>query len=108
MDYFIQLIVKDWVSILINTELRWYCWIVGLFSLTVSIVIWRAGLYDGIDSLRHGTFQTVSLLTTTGFTTADYEQWPQLAQMLLMTICFVGGCAGSTSSGIKVIHYVLI
>ena len=99
---------KDWNSILINTELRWYCWIVGLFSLGVSIVIWQAGFYDGLDALRHGTFQTVSLLTTTGFTTADYEQWPQLAQMLLLTISFVGGCAGSTSSGIKVIHYVLI
>ena len=50
----------------------------------------------------------ISLMTTTGFTTADYEQWPQLAQMMLFVICFIGGCAGSTSSGIKVMHYVLI
>ncbi len=99
---------KDWVSILINTELRWYCWIVGLFSLAMCIVLWQDGLYSGIDSLRHGTFHTVSLLTTSGFTTTDYEQWPQLAQMMLMVVCFIGGCAGSTSSGIKIIHYVLI
>jgi trk system potassium uptake protein TrkH len=50
----------------------------------------------------------MSLLTTTGFTTADYEQWPQAAQMFLFVVCFIGACAGSTTSGIKVVHYVLI
>jgi len=60
------------------------------------------------DSLRYGAFQVTSLLTTTGFTTADYEQWPQAAQMFLFAVCFIGACAGSTTSGIKVIHYVLI
>ena len=49
-----------------------------------------------------------SLLTTTGFTTADYELWPQAVQMLLLVVCFIGACAGSTTSGIKVVHYVLI
>ena len=100
---------KDWLSVLINTELRWYCWITGLFSLAVAVVLWQEGTYVGLlDSLRYGAFQVVSLMTTTGFTTADYEQWPELAQMLLVVICFIGGCAGSTSSGIKVMHYVLI
>ena len=60
------------------------------------------------DSLRYGTFQVISLLTTTGFTTADYELWPQAAQMFLFAVCFIGACAGSTTSGIKVIHYVMI
>lgn len=50
----------------------------------------------------------MSILTTTGFTTADYEQWPKAAQMFLFAVCFIGACAGSTTSGIKVIHYVLI
>jgi trk system potassium uptake protein TrkH len=49
-----------------------------------------------------------SILTTTGFTTADYEKWPQAAQMFLYAVCFIGACAGSTTSGIKVVHYVLI
>jgi len=47
-------------------------------------------------------------LTTTGFTTADYEQWPQAAQMFLYVVCFIGACAGSTTSGIKIVHYILI
>ncbi len=45
----------------------------------------------------------VSILTTTGFTTTNYELWPQLAQMLLFVVCFIGACAGSTTSGIKVV-----
>ena len=100
---------KDWLSVLINTELRWYCWITGIFSMGVALVLWQSGTYNGLlESIRYGSFQVISLMTTTGFTTADYEQWPELAQMMLVVICFVGGCAGSTSSGIKVMHYVLI
>ena len=100
---------KDWLTVLINTELRWYCWITVIFSVGVSLVLLQHGTYNGLlESLRYGTFQVISLMTTTGFTTADYEQWPQLAQMMLFVICFIGGCAGSTSSGIKVMHYVLI
>jgi trk system potassium uptake protein TrkH len=54
-----------------------------------------------MDAIRYGTFQVTSLLTTTGFTTADYEQWPQASQMFLYAVCFIGACAGSTTSGIK-------
>jgi trk system potassium uptake protein TrkH len=74
----------------------------------VTLVLWSNDTYGFLDSLRFGTFQVMSILTTTGFTTADYEQWPQAAQMFLYAVCFVGACAGSTTSGIKVIHYVII
>jgi trk system potassium uptake protein TrkH len=47
-------------------------------------------------------------LTTTGFTTADYERWPQASQMFLYAVCFIGACAGSTTSGIKIVHYVVL
>jgi len=67
------------------------------------------GSYDRFfDALRHASFQLISLLTTTGFTTADYELWPQSAQMLLYLVCFIGACAGSTTSGIKIVHFVII
>ncbi|MBW1769505.1 MAG: TrkH family potassium uptake protein, partial [Deltaproteobacteria bacterium] len=72
-------------------------------------LLWKDNIYATFaDSLRYGTFQVMSILTTTGFTTADYEQWPQAAQMFLFVSCFIGACAGSTTSGIKVVHYVLI
>lgn len=92
-----------------NTEFRWYVVITLFFSGLVSLNLWSAHVYENFwEALRYGTFQTVSLLTTTGFTTADYELWPQAAQMFLYTVCFIGACAGSTTSGIKVVHYVII
>jgi len=56
-----------------------------------------------VDSL----FQTVSLITTTGFVSADYNLWPPLSKILLLSIMFIGGCAGSTGGGIKVSRFVV-
>jgi len=99
---------REWKFIRINTEFRWYLVILAMFCGLMTWLLWRDGTYGLTDSLRYGTFQVVSLLTTTGYTTTDYELWPQAAQMLLVLVCFVGACAGSTTSGIKVIHYVVI
>ncbi|MFA5515436.1 MAG: TrkH family potassium uptake protein [Desulfuromonadales bacterium] len=60
------------------------------------------------DNLRYSAFQVVSILTTTGFATADYEGWPTLAQYLLVFLMFVGGCAGSTAGGIKIARLLLL
>jgi len=56
------------------------------------------------ESLRYASFTTVALQTGTGFATNDYQEWPQLTQMLLIVLMIVGGCAGSTAGGIKVIR----
>ncbi|MBE0585310.1 MAG: TrkH family potassium uptake protein, partial [Desulfofustis sp.] len=96
-------------SVLANTEFRWYVVLVVVFCGAVSLDLWTTGTYESFaEALRFGSFQVTSLLTTTGFTTADYERWPQAAQMFLFTVCFIGACAGSTTSGIKVVHYVII
>jgi trk system potassium uptake protein len=105
---FYHLALGDWRVLKSNTEFRWYAVIVVAFCGAVSLILWTKGDYGFWDSLRYGTFQVISLLTTTGFTTADYELWPQSAQMFLYAVCFVGACAGSTTSGIKIIHYVII
>ena len=92
-----------------NTEFKWYAILVAFFCVVVSLILWLHGTYSGItDSVRYGTFQVMSLLTTTGFGTADYEKWPQAAQMFLYVSCLIGGCAGSTASGIKIVHYVIV
>ncbi len=98
----------DFRAVGINTEFRWYLGFVAFFCGAVTMILWNAGTYGFVDSLRYATFQVVSILTTTGYTTADYELWPGSAQMFLYAVCFVGACAGSTTSGIKVVHYVLI
>ena len=106
---FYHMLKGEWDLVRVNTELRWYASIVGFFCGISTLILWINGTYDGfIDSLRYASFQTISLLTTTGFTTADYELWPQSAQMFLYLVCFIGACAGSTTSGIKIVHFVII
>ncbi|HHP7235645.1 MAG TPA: TrkH family potassium uptake protein [Desulfobacterales bacterium] len=106
---FFFLLQGNWHVLKINTELRWYLGFLLFFCGMVTWILYRANTYGSfMDSLRYATFQVTSLLTTTGFTTADYEKWPQAAQMFLYAVCFIGACAGSTTSGIKVVHYVII
>lgn len=104
-----QIRLGSWKAIWQNSEFRWYVCFVAFFCLAVSLNLWLSNTYDSVaDALRFGTFQVMSILTTTGFTTADYELWPQAAQMFLYVVCFIGACAGSTTSGIKVVHYTII
>lgn len=106
---FYQMVRGDWHVVRENTEFRWYLGFLLFFCLGVTVILWAENSYSGFwQSLRFASFQVVSILTTTGFTTADYELWPQAAQMLLFAVCFIGACAGSTTSGIKVVHYVVI
>jgi trk system potassium uptake protein TrkH len=104
-----QLLHGRFRSIAGNTEFRWYLVLLLVFCGAVSLNLWSTGTYDTFaEALRFGSFQVISLLTTTGYVTADYEIWPQAAQMFLFTVCFIGACAGSTTSGIKVVHYVIL
>jgi trk system potassium uptake protein len=105
---FYQMVRGDWRALRINTEFRWYVGVMLFFCGMVSWILWKENIYGFVDALRYGSFQVTSLLTTTGFTTADYEQWPQAAQMFLYAVCFIGACAGSTTSGIKIVHYVVL
>ncbi|THB75149.1 MAG: TrkH family potassium uptake protein [Desulfobulbaceae bacterium] len=106
---FFQMIKGNFKVIAKNTEFRWYIGFVLFFCGATSMSLWVSQTYQDFgEALRYGTFQALSLLTTTGFTTADYELWPQTAQMFLFSVCFIGACAGSTTSGIKVVHFTII
>ena len=66
-------------------------------------------LFDSfLEALRYGAFQVVSILTTTGYATYDYEKWSAFSQLLLVVLMFVGGSAGSTGGGIKVLRVILL
>ena len=95
-------------SSLKDNELRFYAFIVVAAILFVSIDIEKQ--YNNFfDALRYGAFQVVSIVTTTGYTTADYERWPHFAQSILFILMFIGGCSGSTAGSIKVIRiYTLL
>lgn len=92
-----------------DPEFRVFTGMVLVFVLVITIVVYAGGNYDNVsDSLRYTAFQVAAILTTTGFATADYELWPGIAQAILLFCMFVGGCAGSTGGGMKVMRIMLL
>jgi trk system potassium uptake protein TrkH len=92
-----------------DPEFRAYIFILLMLSAVVIMSLSLLGTYtDWDDTVINGLFQSVSIATTTGFTTANYAAWPGALPVLLIFASFVGGCAGSTGGGIKVIRWLLI
>jgi trk system potassium uptake protein TrkH len=91
-----------------DPELRAYLLIVGVFVVAVAWDIYGSLYSSAVDAFRYASFQVVSIMTTTGFATADYEKWPAFSQLILLLCMFIGSMAGSTGSGIKVVRLVLL
>lgn len=91
-----------------NEEFRFYLWLTLAVSAALTLFNLTGPYSSVFDSLRYSTFQVVSIMTTTGFATADYEQWPVICQYLLVACMFIGGCAGSTGGGMKVARVLLL
>ncbi len=90
-----------------NEELRWYLGIVAFAVITIALDI--RGSYGGFFSaLRYSFFQVTSIMSTTGFATADFNLWPEYSKFLLVLLMFVGGCAGSTAGGLKLSRVMLL
>ncbi|HOT46813.1 MAG TPA: potassium transporter TrkG [Spirochaetota bacterium] len=94
--------------ILRDTELKAY-----LLIFATATAVAAFSLYGNIhhtvgECIRYASFQTASILTSTGFASEDFEQWPLLGQIILFMLMFVGGCTGSTSGGIKVMRIVVL
>jgi trk system potassium uptake protein TrkH len=85
--------------------------LMGILPLAASLIIGAlvySGVYEPLEAIRYGVFELVSIATTTGFGTADFTLWPFFAPTLLFILSFIGGCAGSTGGGMKVIRVILI
>ncbi|MCD6292600.1 MAG: TrkH family potassium uptake protein [Deltaproteobacteria bacterium] len=104
-----RLLTGNVKSLFRNTELKAYLLIFALATLLIACKLHFAAVYSSFaDALRYAAFQVASILTTTGYATADYEKWPYMAQAVLFLLMFVGGCSGSTGGGIKVIRIVAL
>lgn len=85
-----------------DEEFRVYSIMTLVTSTLVIFSVWHSGVIASIgDAVRHGLFQLVSIMTTTGFVTQDYALWSPFCQLLLMLLMLLGACAGSTAGGIK-------
>ena len=92
-----------------DSEFRTYVLLLGMAALVTVLYLIHTGTYDSAyDAFHHGLFQVVSIGTTTGFTTTSYHVWPGFLPVLLLFASFIGGCAGSTGGGMKVIRFLLL
>ncbi len=113
------------LSLFRDTEWRAYIGIMAVTSAFIAINLMGLRLHSPIDethpesyqevanyepaeAIRQATFISVSIMTTTGYGTHNFEQWPYFSQMILVALMFVGGCAGSTGGGIKVVRVVIL
>jgi len=92
-----------------DSEFRFYIFLMGSSAVVVTLALYYTGTYSlWSEAFTQGLFQVVSIGSTTGFTTAEFYFWPPFLQILLLFASFVGGCAGSTGGGIKVIRFLLL
>ncbi len=99
--------MKNWKAALKNEEMHVYLGIILASIAVISINV--LGMYENIvHAFRYASFQVGSVITTTGFYTADYNLWPELSKTVLLSLMVVGACAGSTGGGIKVSRLLIL
>jgi trk system potassium uptake protein TrkH len=103
------LLTNSWRKVIGNRELQVYLLVllVAIAFLTTDVLLNGPDEYESGKALRDSSFQAVSIMTTTGYWTADFNVWPDFSRWLLFLLMFVGACAGSTGGGIKVIRLIL-
>ena len=101
------ILTKKFSQALKNEELRFFLSIVAAASLLIAFNIMP--IYGNFfKSLRYSAFQVLTMISTAGFATADFTEWPGFSQMILIMLMFVGGCAGSTGGGLKVMRILIM
>lgn len=106
-NLFFLVLVGKLRSALRSTELWTYF---GIVAAAVALIAFNIySLYGNLsETLRHSTFQVATIITTTGYSTADFNLWPTFSKAILLMLMFVGGCAGSTAGGLKVSRILLL
>ncbi len=104
---FYRIMVGGWRDALRSEELHWYLALFAGSTLCVSLMILpEYGTFS--NALRYGSFQVATIMSTTGYATADFNLWPQAVKALIVVLMFIGSCAGSTAGGIKAVRICLL
>lgn len=99
----------EFLSVARDSELKAYLGIFAVTTLIITLDLRSHGMFGNFfNALRYAGFQSSSILTTTGFATDDFTKWPAASQSALLFLMFIGGCAGSTAGGIKVIRIITL
>ena len=101
------LLLRQFKSVFKDEELRLYIGIV--VTAIVLLVLSIRPLYNTLEeAIRHAAFQVATIISTTGYSTTDFDQWPTISRCILLTLMLIGGCAGSTAGGFKVARVLLL
>lgn len=101
------LLMRDFKNVRQNEELRYFIAIVCMATILITVNIYR--YYPTLEgAFRHAIFQVASIMSTTGFATANFDLWPEFSKALLFCMMFLGACGGSTAGGIKISRFILL
>lgn len=104
--YYLLIFGRRWKDAFKMSEIRAYFVFILAAVIIISIDI-RSFFGSGPEAVKHAAFQVGSIITTTGFSTVDFNRWPELSKTILLILMFVGACAGSTGGGMKVSRVII-
>jgi trk system potassium uptake protein TrkH len=104
---FYLLLLRQFKAVFKDEELRLY---VGIILVAIVLIVLNIrGMYNSLgETIRHAAFQVGSIITTTGYSTVDFDLWPSFSKTILLCLMMVGACAGSTGGGLKVARLMLL
>jgi trk system potassium uptake protein TrkH len=102
------IILRRPVALARDEEFRVYLALLAIASLVVLIALTSEGIFSGTDAVRQAVFNTVSMMSTTGFASADFNQWTSLTALVLFGVALLSASAGSTCGSIKLVRHVVI
>ena len=107
-NLYYMFLIKQGKQAIKSEELRWYLGIIAASVIIIAISLFTTK-HDGLaESFRYAFFQVSSIITTTGFSTTNFDTWPMIAKFVLVFLMFIGACAGSTGGGIKVSRLIIL
>jgi len=105
-SFYYYLLRKQWDKVFYDEELRFY---IGVIVVATLLIAWDIrNIVPAKDLIRTSAFHVVSIITTTGYTTANFDAWPAFSKMILLLLMFFGGCAGSTAGAMKQIRMLIL
>ena len=106
-NLYFAIYLKDWKNALKNEEVRTYLGVIAAAAALITVNVYH--IYGSISgAFRYSLFQVASVITTTGFCTADFNLWPEFSKAILLVLMVFGACAGSTGGGMKVSRILIL